>query len=72
MMDVKKELMAIIDAKTGNKEMAIFFMPENEHWCIELGNTSSFVLLGETKGELESYDSTLEGAILKMKDKLRI
>lgn len=66
-MNISEELKTIIDMKRGNKELAIFYMGDN-NWSISLGNPTNCVMLGEVGGEIEvdGYD-TLEDAITAMK-----
>lgn len=71
-MDIEKELKAIIEAKIGNKEMAVFFDPEVDYWTLALGNPTNCVMLGETSGEIEITGETLKDTIIKMKKVLKI
>lgn len=69
-MDINKELTEILKAKSGNKEMAIFFIPGpgiDRQWKMSIGNVNPHVMLGEIEGEIEVRDTTLEKVILKMK-----
>ena len=73
-MDIEKELMLIVDAKSGNQEMAVFYLPKDDNynpedgeWSIEIGNRCYSVRLGEVEGEISTSGKTLEEAIIKMK-----
>jgi len=69
-MNIEKELLEILKAKTGNKEMAIFH--DSENWTIALGKQYSIVNLAAVNCEIDVHDRTLSGAIEKMKDKLKL
>jgi len=55
--------------KKGNKELAIFYAPD-DGWAIHLGNPSRHVMLGEVEGDIVSWGRTLGSAIKLMKSKL--
>ena len=65
-MNIEAELNAIIFAKKGNKEIALFYNGHDE-WTLSVGNTSSYVMLGEVGGEFETSGKDIEDAIFKMK-----
>ena len=69
-MNIEKELLNLLKAKTGNKEMAIFH--DSENWTIALGKQYAIVNLAAVNCEIEVHDRTLSGAIEKMKDKLKL
>lgn len=69
-MNIEYELKEIIKNKTGNKELAIFYNEGN--WNFMLGNTHTYVSLGESVGEFEADGETLEEAINNMKQKMGI
>ena len=69
-MNIEKELLEILKAKTGNKEMAIFH--DSEYWTIALGKQYAIVNLAPVNCEIGVHDRTLSGAIRKMKDKLKL
>jgi len=70
-MNIEKELRDMADAKTGNKEIALFYDPCGE-WRLDLGNPCQHVMLGEVEGEIQAEGETLEEAILNMWQKLGI
>jgi len=69
-MNIEKEIRKIVADKKGSKEVAVFFDPFSNEWCVSLGNPSSSVMLGEVEGEIESTGLTLEGAITSIKDQI--
>jgi hypothetical protein len=70
-MDIEKELNAIIEAKKGNQEIALFYDGAGE-WNLSVGNPTSCVMLGEVNGEIETYGDSPKDVILKMKTILEI
>lgn len=69
-MNIELELKNIIEKKTGNKELALFF-DGYLTWTLSLGNPTDCVSLGEAEGELETEEETIEQAIIAMKAKLK-
>jgi len=70
-MNIEKELKSIIDAKHGDKELAIFYFDNDpDEWTVAIGNESASVQLGEVSGEIETKSSTLSDAIRKMRKKV--
>lgn len=69
-MNLEKELMDLIEAKRGSKELALFY--QDDGWSLSLGNPSRFVMLGEVYGEFESTGSTIGEAILEMKKVINV
>jgi len=64
-MNLEQEILALVAAKKGDKEIAVFY--DGRNWSISLGNPSGYVMLGEVPGELESDGATLSEAIDNMK-----
>ena len=59
-----------ISSKPGNKEIAIFFDPDDtkEPWRIMVGNTCKHGYFGENSGEFEVHGETLFDAIMELYD----
>lgn len=74
-MDIERELNKIIDAKLGNKEIALFHEPystKEDRWVLLVGNPTTCVMLGEVDGELSTEGTSIPDVIMKMKVKLNI
>lgn len=70
-MNIEKALKDIINAKEGNKELAIFYCPDQESkWSMSLGNYSNCVMLGEIPGEIEVEADSFEDVICAMEEEL--
>lgn len=75
-MSIESKIQRAIDAKQGNKELAIFFFPAidgeggDDSWCVEIGNDCKYVRLGEVDGEVvgrgRSLHEALDNLILEM------
>lgn len=75
-MDIEAKIQGVIDAKEGNKELAIFFFPAiegeggDDSWSVEIGNDCKYVRLGEVEGEVigrgHSLDEALDSLIVEM------
>jgi hypothetical protein len=73
-MSIEGKIQQAIDAKEGNKELAIFFFPADEgdedSWSVEIGNDCKYVRLGEVDGEVvgrgRSLDEALDSLIVEM------
>ena len=65
-MNIEAELNAIVFAKKGNKEIALFYNGKDE-WTLSVGNTNQHVMLGEVNGEFETSGKDIEDVIFKMK-----
>lgn len=66
-MDVGTKIQQVIEAKEGNKEMAIFFFPadagDEDSWRVEIGNDCKHVQLGEAEGEVVGRGRSLHEAL---------
>lgn len=75
-MDIEAKIHRAIDAKEGNKELAIFFFPAidgeggEDSWSVEIGNDCKYVRLGEVEGEVigrgRSLHEALDSLIVEM------
>lgn len=73
-MSIEAKIQRVIEAKEGNKEMAIFFFPadagDEDSWSVEIGNDCKYVRLGEVEGEVigrgRSLDEALDNLIVEM------
>lgn len=75
-MSIEAKIQRAIDAKEGNKELAIFFFPAiegeggDDSWSVEIGNDCKYVRLGEVDGEVvgrgRSLDEALDNLIVEM------
>jgi len=73
-MSIEAKIQQVIDAKKGNKEIAIFFFPDyagdEDSWRVEIGNDCKYALLGEVDGELigrgRSLHEALDNLIVEM------
>jgi hypothetical protein len=61
---------AVIKAKRGNAEFALFYFgggdDDDDDWRAEIGNTNSFVMLGEASGEYRAEGGTPEEAVSRL------
>lgn len=78
-MDVEALANCVLDAKQGNREMAIFYQPfYKSHageilggWSVELGNLNPNVMLGEIAGEVCSEQHhSIEAALNELLERL--
>jgi len=65
-MSIEGDIDRILNAKSGNKEIALFYFPHDGVWRVDAGNRSAFVMLGEVEGELSVEADSLQGAIKLM------
>lgn len=71
-MSVESKIQKVIDAKEGNRELAIFFFPAIEgeggedSWSVEIGNDCKWVRLGEADGEVVGRGRSLHEALDKL------
>lgn len=73
-MDVETLLASIIELKKGNRELALFYDPDDDLECAwhgKLGNRSSFVALGEINGDYEADGSTMKECLEKLLEQLK-
>lgn len=65
-MNLPELIQTIIEAKSGNREMAMSYHPdasEGWQWLAEIGNPVDCVNLGEISGEFRGYGNSLEQAL---------
>ncbi|SCW95917.1 hypothetical protein [Ancylobacter rudongensis] len=62
MPELSQEISRAIALKKGNNEFALFFFGPDQ-WTAEIGNTSHYVNLGESSGELVGAGKTPELAV---------
>lgn len=68
-MEIEAKIKKVIDAKDGNKELAIFFFPAidgeggEDSWSVEIGNICQYVRIGEVDGELVGRGHSLHEAL---------
>ncbi len=70
-MNIQQELLNIIKAKRGNKEIGLFFDGKAQ-WTLVVGNCSDCTGLGEEDGELQTEGSSMERVIYLMNKKLNM
>lgn len=70
MADLTELIDQCIEAKTGNKEFALFYFGEAS-WRAEIGNTCAHVTLGEQEGEFRGEGNTKEEAVKSLLQAVR-
>jgi hypothetical protein len=57
--EVEKALVSLSEIKRGDQELALFYLPHDRSWRMDIGCPSPHVMLGEVDGDITVQGETL-------------